>query len=92
MAVEGTGVPPKTSRLEKSVCVFSFDVGPRSLETGALEVVEFRREVMPIGDALAAIGTTRSCEDAAKRRLELATARLKGASCIGGIMISVVLY
>jgi hypothetical protein len=35
MAVEGTGVPPSTSRLEKSVCVVSALAGPRSPVLGA---------------------------------------------------------
>ena len=92
MAVEGTGVPPRTSRLEKSVCVFSSDAGPRSLEAGALELVELGREVVRDGGEREPIGAAKGREEDAKRRLVLATARLRGASCIGGIAMYAVVY
>lgn len=92
MAVDGIGVPPRTSRFWKSVWVFSLDVGPRSVEAGAFEVVDLGREERMKGEERQAIGATKGCEEATRRRVELATARPRGASCIGGIVIIVVLY
>ena len=92
MAVDGTGVPPRTSRLEKSVWVFSFDFGPRSVEAGALEALEAEREVLRKGEEREVIGVTKGRDEATRQRLELVTARLRVLSCIGGIAICVGLH
>jgi hypothetical protein len=45
MAVEGTGVRPSTSRVEKSVCVVSLLVGPRSWVLGLLLKLDLEPEL-----------------------------------------------
>lgn len=50
MAVDGTGVPPSTSRFEKSVWVVSVLVGPRSWVLGG-------------GEESAGIGVAWKCRD-----------------------------
>lgn len=40
--VAGGGVPPRTLRAPKSVCVSSLDAGPRSRDLGGSEALRFR--------------------------------------------------
>ena len=72
--------------------MFSFEAGPRSLDSGAFEVVEETERLVRNGEVLKAIGDTRGRHGKTRARLEVIAARRRGESCVGGIAVYVVVY
>lgn len=72
--------------------MFSFETGPRSLDSGAFEVVEETERLVRNEEVLKAIRETGGRDDEARARHDVIAARRRGASCVGAIAVYVLVY